>query len=201
MVLSCSVHQQPVWSIIPVFKKIRVKVRFFLTLLEIQWITKRFNVKAVKSSHRKYFLFLKEIRSFSIIGSFKYLVLKLRGKSILVTGSCRGCGTCCRSICLEGRNGWLRSKKDFQKIVGKYPEYNRFEIIGKDQQGFLLFSCLWSTPEGTCMDYDNRLPLCSKFPESSLVFAGGRLPVNCGYGFTEVVPFEKILRKELKKKK
>lgn len=178
-----------------------LKSQFLLTLVEIQWITKRFNVKAMKSSQRKCFQFLKELRPFSLVGIFKYLWLKVRGKSILVTGSCRGCGACCRSICLEGSDGWLRSRKAFAEIVKKNPEYKRFEVIGKDQQGFLLFSCTWCTPQGTCLNYENRLPLCCNFPESSLVFAGGQLPVNCGYTFTEVVPFEKILRQELKKEK
>jgi uncharacterized protein len=155
----------------------------------------------VKSSRVKSLHFLRELRSFSMVGVFKYLSLKLRGKSILVKGSCRGCGTCCKSICLEGKDGWLRSTRAFEKVAKKFPEYSRFEVIGKDQQGFLLFRCTWCTPLGTCLDYDNRLPLCCNFPESSLVFAGGQLPINCGYSFVEVVPFEKILRQELKKKK
>lgn len=161
----------------------------------------RFNGKTVENNSGKRLQFFKELRSFSLIGIFKYLSLKFRGKSILVTGSCRGCGTCCKSICLEGSDGWLRSRKTFEKIVKKYPEYARFEIIGKDQQGFLLFSCTWCTPQGTCRDYENRLPLCSNFPEISLIFSGGKLPVNCGYSFSEVVPFEKILSQELKRKK
>lgn len=155
----------------------------------------------MNSSCGKCLLFWKELRSFSLVGIFKYLSLKLRGKSILVTGSCHGCGTCCQSICLEGKDGWLRSRKAFDKVVRNYPEYSRFKVSGKDQQGFLLFSCSWCTPQGTCLDYESRLPLCCNFPESSLVFAGGRLPVNCGYRFTEVVSFEKILSQELQKKK
>ena len=149
----------------------------------------------------KHARFLKEFRSYSLIGFFRYLLLKLQGKSILVTGSCRGCGTCCRSICLEGKGGWLRSGKEFEKVVVKFPEYNRFEIIGTDHQGFLLFSCTWCTPQGTCTNYENRLPLCYNFPESSLFFAGGKLPLNCGYRFSAVVPFEKILNQELKNKR
>jgi hypothetical protein len=160
-----------------------------------------FNGKAVKNSGEKCQRFLQGLRSFSLAGIGKFLLLKIRGKSILVTGSCRGCGACCKSICLEGANGWLRSQKAFLKIVEKYPEYKRFEIIGKDQQGVLLFSCTWCTPQGTCLDYDNRLPLCRNFPESALVFAGGSLPDNCGYSFVEVVPFAKILRRELQRKK
>ena len=155
----------------------------------------------MKSRYRKCFQVVRELRSFSLIGAFKFLFLKLRGKSILVTGSCRGCGICCRYICLEDSTGWLRSRKAFEKVSIKYPEYKRFEIIGKDSQGFLLFSCTWCTPEGTCIDYERRLPLCRNFPETTLVFAGGRLPKKCGYGFTEVVPFEKILKQEQKKKK
>ena len=157
--------------------------------------------KMKDSPLNKHARFLQEFRSYSLIGIFRYLLLKLQGKSILVTGSCRGCGTCCRSICLEGKDGWLRSRKEFEKIIAKFPEFARFEIIGTDRQGFLLFSCTWCTAQGTCMDYHNRLPLCYNFPKSSLVFAGGQLPVNCGYRFSEVVPFEKILNRELNKKR
>ncbi len=160
-----------------------------------------FNGKAVKSSREKCQRFLQGLRFFSLAGISKFLFLKVRGKSILRTGSCRGCGACCRSICLEGASGWLRSQEAFLKIVVKYPEYKRFEIIGKDQQGLLFFSCNWCTPQGTCLDYDHRLPLCRNFPESSLVFSGGSLPDNCGYSFVEVVPFAKILRREIQQKR
>lgn len=150
----------------------------------------------VKISH-----IFKHYLSLSLPGLVRYLFVRMRGKSILVTGSCRGCGMCCRSISLEGREGWLRSEKAFYEIVKHHPGYRRFAITGKDSQGFLLFSCTWSTPEGTCRDYLNRLPLCSKFPESSLVFAGGRLPPTCGYRFGEVVPFKKILSAAMQKRK
>lgn len=167
----------------------------------MQLITKRFNGKPVKNSLDTCLSFLHRCRSFSLAGLCKYFSLKLRRKSILVRGSCLGCGTCCQNICLEGQDGWLRSESTFTNVVKKYPEYGRFEIVGKNAQGFLLFSCSWRTQEGTCRDYDNRLPLCANFPESSLVFAGGRLPVNCGYRFTEVVPFAKILDQEMSRKK
>lgn len=143
---------------------------------------------------------LEKLQTFSIAGFFRYISLKLRGKSILVTGSCRGCGSCCRSISLEGKDGWLRSEEAFKEVLSKYPEYMRFQMTGKDGQGFLLFCCDWCSPEGTCLNYEKRLPLCRNFPESSLAFAGGALPNNCGYQFNEVVPFEKVLEKEMQKK-
>ncbi len=145
------------------------------------------------------FHFVTKLGNVSLSGFLYYLKLRLSGKTIIVTGSCNGCGTCCRSISLESEGGWLRSEKKFRRIVEDFPKYSRFEITGRDEQGFLLFSCTWVTPEGICRDYENRLPLCSAFPESSLVFAGGKLPPNCGYSFSEVVPFDKVLKNEIKK--
>lgn len=83
----------------------------------------------------------------------------------------------------------------------KYPEYKRFDIIGRDSQGYLLFRCTWCMADGSCSDYQQRLPLCRNYPESSLLFAGGRLLPGCGYSFAEVVPFAKVLRRELQRKK
>jgi hypothetical protein len=139
--------------------------------------------------------------SFSLAGLARWLWLKLRGKTIMVTGSCRGCGRCCTSICLEGPDGWLRSEAAFAKILAKYPEYSRFSIIGRDGQGFLLFACTWRTAEGSCAAHEERLTLCRRYPESSLAFAGGRLLPGCGYRFVEVVPFARVLRRELTKVK
>lgn len=168
--------------------------------LFIQWIIARFNGKSWRKNMVKYTTFINRFRSISFAGLCRYLFLKLRGKSILVTGSCSSCGTCCRSISLEGSNGWLRSERDYDDIVLKYPEYERFQLTGKDSQGFLLFSCKWISPLGTCLQYEERLPLCRGFPESSLLFSGGKLPPNCGYRFVEVVPFEQYLKKEMQRK-
>ena len=160
----------------------------------------RFNGKTVNVG-KDIFQLWQRFRAFSPVGFIRHLWLKLRGKTIMVTGNCHGCGRCCSAICLEGDEGWLRSEKSFQRIVDKYPEYGRFTVIGRDTQGFLLFRCTWCTAEGTCSAYEERLPLCRRYPESSLVFAGGRLLPGCGYRFAEVVPFEKVLRRELKKAK
>ena len=144
--------------------------------------------------------FFKKVKNASFLGYIRYLRLKVTGKTVIVTGRCNGCGTCCRSISLEHEGGWIRNEKTFDRIVKNYPEYDRFKVIGNDNQGFLLFNCSWITSEGICRDYENRLRLCEDFPETSLVFCGGQLPRNCGYCFAEVVPFDKILKKELKKK-
>ncbi len=165
----------------------------------IQWMRNRFNEKKEEMAIIR--LFINQVRCLSLPGFFRYLYLRMTGRSILVTGSCRGCGMCCRNISLEGCDGWLHSEKAFQEIVTNLPEYGRFVVVGRDSHGFLLFNCSWNTPQGSCLDYDKRLTLCRKFPENSLVFAGGRLPPNCGYKFSTVVPFKKILNAAVHRQK
>ena len=134
----------------------------------------------------------------SLMGVIRYLRMRVMGKEILITGSCHSCGNCCRKINLEGVRGWLRSEEDFYAVLAKYPEYERFKITGKDEQGFLQFSCTWLTNQGLCRDHENRLALCTNFPDKSLHFCGGKLPSGCGYSIVEVRPFDKYLEDEVK---
>lgn len=143
--------------------------------------------------------FQRLLQTFSLVGLIKYFILKIKGKDILISGSCTGCGMCCKRLNLEGSTGWLRSEKEFYDVVREYPEFERFEIIEKDEQGFLVFTCSWCTKDGLCENYEDRLALCKNFPEKSLVFSGGKLPEGCGYSFKQVVPFEKVLATEKKK--
>lgn len=140
-------------------------------------------------------------KSYTLSGLLQYLWMKLRKKSILVGGSCHICGTCCRRLSLEGKNGWLRSLKEFEETVKEYPEYSRFEMVCRDKNGYLVFNCIFCTPEGGCSDYENRLDLCKNFPEKSLHFCGGSLPEKCGYYFMFVKPFDTVLSEEMKKNK
>ena len=151
----------------------------------------------------KHYLYsaFKCLNTFSLTGAIKYLLLRFTGREVLLSGTCRNCGTCCRRINLEAGGGWVRDEEVFNDIVRKYPEYARFAIIGVDRQGFLLFSCNWCTDEGLCRDYGNRLAICRNFPDASLVFCGGSLPEGCGYRLSTGVPFDKVLRKETKRLK
>lgn len=81
-----------------------------------------------------------------------------------------------------------------------YPKYKRFQITGKDDQGFLLFSCAWLSNDGLCKDHSKRLPLCKNFPDKTLHFCGGRLPAGCGYHIGEVRPFSRYLSSAVDKK-
>lgn len=138
--------------------------------------------------------------SYSPLGLIRYLRMLLMGRELLVTGSCYCCGNCCKKINLEGARGWLRSEKEFFEVLHDYPEYERFQITGKDDQGFIQISCTWLTAEGNCRDHTKRLALCMNFPDKSLHFCGGKLPPGCGYSIDEVRPFDKYLEDEVKGK-
>lgn len=141
---------------------------------------------------------IKLFSTFSFIGVLRYLRLQIMGRELLVTGSCRCCGNCCRKINLEGARGWLRSPRDFKEVVALYPEYERFQIMGKDQQGYLQFSCSWLNEAGLCSNHEKRLALCRNFPDKSLHFCGGTVPPGCGYCISEVRPFSRYLEDEVK---
>lgn len=139
-----------------------------------------------------------QFKRYSILGLFRFLCLKIRGKEVVRRGGCLLCGRCCQRIALEAGGRWLRRRADFQRVVKKNPEYRRFVPVGRDGQGFLLFSCSWyKEAAGICADYENRLPICRNFPDIELYFTGGDMVSGCGYSFTEVVPFSSILREEL----
>lgn len=91
----------------------------------------------------------------------------------------------------------MRKPEDHLKVVKRDPEYARFEIVGTDSQGFLLFSCDWYTSSGICKDHEKRLDICRSYPDTSLYFSGGEMITNCGYSFKEMVPFEKVLQEEI----
>jgi hypothetical protein len=141
---------------------------------------------------------LTRFKRYSLFGLFRYLRLKMRGREVVRGGRCLLCGRCCQRISLEAGGRWLRRETDFKRVVKRNPEYSRFIPVGRDGQGFLLFSCSWYQPEGgICGGYEKRLPICSNFPDIELYLTGGDLPSGCGYNFEEIVPFSSILKKEL----
>ncbi len=144
---------------------------------------------------------MQQLSSCSIQGMFRLLFMKLRGKDYLVTGSCNGCGNCCRKINLKTQKGWIRSEAHFKRMLKVHEDFRRFEITGKDDQGFLQFTCSWLLSSGLCKDHENRFQICKQYPAKSLMFCGGNVPEDCGYTIEMVTPFKKVLAQETKRLK
>lgn len=141
--------------------------------------------------------FILKLRKYSIQGWLRFFRLKIQRKKVVVVGSCSMCGKCCQRISLEAGGRWLRRESDFERVLMNNPEYQRFTIVGRDSQGFLLFSCSWFTTAGICREHNNRLDICRSYPDRDLYFIGGRMIKGCGYAFQEIVPFSTILEQEL----
>lgn len=117
-------------------------------------------------------------------GFFWRCWLGVSKRKLIVEGSCNRCGECCRSLSIEGYNGWLKTESEFVSLTRMRPEYKRFIIVGKSG-GCLLFSCSQLREDGRCGDYENRPTLCREFPHHNLLIAGAKMPANCGYYFRE----------------
>ncbi|MDK2957951.1 MAG: uncharacterized protein PWQ57_3449 [Desulfovibrionales bacterium] len=125
----------------------------------------------------------------------------LGGWRLHISGACRRCGSCCRGIYLVEHGRVLKSVKQFEECLEENPEFERLRITDQDEDGALLFSCDWLTPQGTCKDYKNRLDLCRKFPSPAMQRRGYTLPKECGYRFVYAKPFERALRKALREER
>ncbi|MFO7830483.1 MAG: YkgJ family cysteine cluster protein [Desulfuromonadaceae bacterium] len=137
----------------------------------------------------------------SLSGWLRYLRLRLQKRELIIRGHCRQCGNCCRRIQIQQGHRWLRSKGGFKKLVREHPEYSRFNIIGRDTHGLLLFDCTWLQDDNTCARHGERLDICRNFPAKAIFFCGGQLPHTCGYKVEEVKPFARILQDKMEKRR
>lgn len=136
----------------------------------------------------------------SLSGWLRHIRLRLQKRELIIRGHCRQCGNCCRRIQIQQGRRWLRSKRAFKKLAREHPEYARFDIIGRDTHGLLLFNCAWLQDDNTCANHAQRLDICRNFPAKAIFFCGGQLPHACGYKVEEVIPFAKILRDKMEER-
>ena len=97
----------------------------------------------------------------------------------------------------------IRSSIDFemkkQAYVDAREEQKRIIIdalLGKDEEGNLIFACKLVTPEGLCSDYKHRLPMCRKYPQKRILY-NAKLHDGCGYK-VNVKTFKDYLDKKSK---
>lgn len=134
-----------------------------------------------------------------VVGFLRRILAMIGGRSVYISGSCHCCGKCCRKINLRYENKWISNKHQFNQLVKRHPDYSRFEIVDKDDQGFLQFSCSWLEDNGSCKDYTKRLDVCKKYPSKTLYLGGGNVIDGCGYTLCLAKPFTAHLKEQIKK--
>lgn len=109
------------------------------------------------------------------------LALRLGLGEVRVVGACRQCGFCCREIRIQSGGRWIDSRRALRRLLQNEPDYARFEVVGRDAAGYLIFTCSWLTEDGRCRDHEHRLDLCRNHPGPELYLAGADLSPLCGY--------------------
>jgi uncharacterized protein len=136
---------------------------------------------------------------FTFVGLLRWLRLCATGKQVIIEGHCIQCGVCCRELNLSRKSHWIRSKAEFARLAADLPEYKRFRHIGYSLTGLMKFDCECLSKEGYCSDYENRPDFCASYPEPDLYFMGGEIPPLCGFRFSIVPSFGRILSREIKR--
>ena len=77
-----------------------------------------------------------------------------------ITGECKKCGKCCNYMYSVD----TYTEKEFKIMQFLFPQYKRFYIKGKDEEGNLIFACKLVTPDGLCSDYKHRPRMCRNYP-------------------------------------
>ena len=136
-------------------------------------------IKSLKSLQDRLLSGLYEIQSYFVPQRIMYKV----------EGNCIKCGACCRYMYSFD----TYNEKEFELMQKIYPKYKRFRIVGKDEEGNLIFACNLVGEDGLCTDYKNRLRMCKKYPKKRISFYG-KLHDTCGYRVKPEKSFEDYLK-------
>ncbi|MFA6988887.1 MAG: YkgJ family cysteine cluster protein [Candidatus Gastranaerophilaceae bacterium] len=116
-----------------------------------------------------------------------FAVQKVRYK---IEGNCLKCGKCCRYMYSKD----TYTEREFKFMQFLYPAYKRFSIVGKDEEGNLIFACRLVDENGLCTVYKKRLRMCKNYPKK-FIYHNGKLHEGCGYSVKPEKSFDDYLKK------
>ena len=130
----------------------------------------------------------------------KFIYTKVLRKKYYRTGSCLGCGKCCRKIYVQTSKHVIQDEKEFEKLKYLHRFYSYLTVVDKDETG-LVFSCCNLDPETNfCKIHKNRPGICRRYPQEELFMMGGELSEDCGYKMVPIVAFAEVFDKVMKSK-
>ncbi len=124
-----------------------------------------------------------------------FFLLKVLRKKYRRTGTCKGCGRCCREIFVKHAGGVIKEEDEYNRLKKLHPFYSYLKIRYKHEDG-LVFECIKLDKEtGKCTIYKNRALLCKLYPQEEIFMLGGVISDECGYSFIPLETFEEVLQK------
>ena len=131
----------------------------------------------------------------------KFYYTKILKRKYYRTGSCKGCGRCCKKIYVKNFKHVITDEKEFEQLQYLHRFYSYLKIIGRDETG-LIFECTKLDPEtNKCTIHKSRPGICRRYPQEEMLSMGGELSEGCGYQLEPILSFSEVFEnvKRLKK--
>ncbi len=126
---------------------------------------------------------------------FPYKEVVEVGKYTIRTGTCNQCGACCKNLFLTYGKQVIQSVEEFNALQSLHPdEYQFFEPMHTTETG-VVFKCNNLGEDNLCQDYEARPIFCRSYPTEAGILMGAKLPQDCSFTFTPIVPFKETLEK------
>ncbi|HSA06932.1 MAG TPA: YkgJ family cysteine cluster protein [Candidatus Gastranaerophilales bacterium] len=130
----------------------------------------------------------------------KFFLLRILRRKYARSGSCKGCGRCCREIYVKNARGLIREENEFKRLKKIHPFYSYLKIREKTETG-LVFECAKLDKEtNRCTVYNIRSFICKLYPQEEIFKIGGAISEECGYKFIPLENFEEVLNKIKKRR-
>lgn len=88
----------------------------------------------------------------------------------------------------------LGSEKEFRFLQFIYPEYRKFKVQGKDENGNYVIACSLIDKDNLCPIYPKRSNICRKYP-APYFKSPGILHKDCGFYIKPEKTFKYFLGK------
>jgi hypothetical protein len=127
---------------------------------------------------------------------FRNFLKKFKKPRLVIKGSCKKCGSCCRNISFMIGGKYLSEPEEFQNLKEFDSQYNHFFISGRDKDGFLLFTCKSINSDNLCKCYHFRSLYCRLYPKivTKHLATHTEMLEGCGYYIESNVDFKEFLK-------
>jgi Fe-S-cluster containining protein len=107
------------------------------------------------------------------------LLRLVRPPRYVLVGDCQRCGVCCQQIEADLPR-WMRDTWVMQLFVTFHERLHRFSLVGRTDDGRLVFACGHVGQDGRCGIYARRPLLCRDYPKRPFFHQPQVLP-GCGF--------------------
>lgn len=107
-------------------------------------------------------------------------------------GICNNCGRCCRHVYLRNGGDLISSFDDYLEMLMESEKLKRFQVKGRDEQGYLYFACNMVGSDNKCKDYHHRPLMCRAYPDLTMILYDAVPKEDCGFYFINRITRKRV---------